>query len=328
MAKYDGWTIEVLNWKKYNPRMDAKKPTWFRLENAFATGHEYFALSPDQKWAWVVILSGVSQKNGEAILLNYSYIRIFAKATDDQLDDLIDFFLKKGSVRVARARPARVSRASGRNLPATDGRTDGDGRTETETGETSPAPDGKGEHPLMEIWNRERGTLAECRGMSKKRWAAAEKLWLEKPSTEYWSDIVKRMAASAFCRGEKNKPGPHENWKADFDFFVQEGTHTKVLEGKYDDRKDPPPPIGDSAADFESQVLDAVGKIVTAISAVGPHQHERAKEFVGPLGWQIVTSEGGWIRTCEKLNDHNVGILKSQWRKFLLSKLAPERGAA
>lgn len=85
-------------------------------------------------------------------------------------------------------------------------------------------------HPLLKIWNLNRGKLPGAKGMSSKRRAAANARWKEKPSTEYWTEVVQRMARSSFCQG-----GGQHGWKASFDFLLQPETHNKTLEGKYDD---------------------------------------------------------------------------------------------
>lgn len=90
--------------------------------------------------------------------------------------------------------------------------------------------------PLGDIWNKHKGQLSELRGCSGKRLDSAKARWDENPSTEYWAEIITRMALSDFCLGKKNQPGPHASWKADFDFLIRPDTQHKVLEGKYDNR--------------------------------------------------------------------------------------------
>jgi hypothetical protein len=121
-------------------------------------------------------------------------------------------------------------------LPATNVRTN-------ETDVTDSARLRAYSHPLAEIWNSNRGALPEVRGCTGKRKKAADARWTAKPEPDYWRAVVKRMAASEFCRGLKNKPGSHESWKADFDFFVGPDTHFKVLEGKYDNAADSSKPV-------------------------------------------------------------------------------------
>lgn len=47
-----------------------------------------------------------------------------------------------------------------------------------------------------------------------------------------WAEACRRMAASAFCRGENDR-----GWRADLDFLCQPKSFNGLLEGKYDDRQ-------------------------------------------------------------------------------------------
>lgn len=58
-----------------------------------------------------------------------------------------------------------------------------------------------------------------------------------------WPAVFDRVAKSAFLRGEKNGDG-HSNWKADFDWVLQEKHWVKLHEGGFDDAR----PSGQQAA--------------------------------------------------------------------------------
>ena len=103
-------------------------------------------------------------------------------------------------------------------------------------------------HPLLEIWNSNSGSLPKAKGMSATRRKSADARWQENPSTEYWAEIVTRLARSSFCNGSNDR-----GWKADFDFLIQPETQNKALEGKYDDR--PHGVISGSAVDPRIQKL-------------------------------------------------------------------------
>lgn len=94
---------------------------------------------------------------------------------------------------------------------------------------------GKSEHPLVAIWNQNRGTLPEVRGCTGKRKIAADARWQEKSEETYWADVIHRIARSEFCQGKNDR-----GWVADFDFLIRPGTDDKILEGKYDNRAGPP----------------------------------------------------------------------------------------
>lgn len=82
---------------------------------------------------------------------------------------------------------------------------------------------------LAKLWNQHRGTLAEVKGCSGTRRRQAEARWRDNPSTEYWAEIISRLARSPFCTGDNER-----GWRASFDFLIRPETHHKVTEGKYD----------------------------------------------------------------------------------------------
>lgn len=51
-----------------------------------------------------------------------------------------------------------------------------------------------------------------------------------------WQQAMARARASPFLRGDSGRDRAHANWTPDLDFFLQQGTFTKLMEGKYDDR--------------------------------------------------------------------------------------------
>lgn len=58
---------------------------------------------------------------------------------------------------------------------------------------------------------------------------------------------------------------------------------------------------------------EVADRIWTAISKFGGYQPEKAKEFIGDLGWLVVEMSGGWSDVCNvELSDE--GIRKAQWR--------------
>ena len=84
---------------------------------------------------------------------------------------------------------------------------------------------------LRSLWND--GTTApipKCRELSPKRTVAIRARLSERPWSE-WVEVVARIDASPFCRGQNDR-----GWVASFDWLIQTETAIKVLEGKYDDR--------------------------------------------------------------------------------------------
>lgn len=82
---------------------------------------------------------------------------------------------------------------------------------------------------LAELWNSNRGPLPKCVELTDKRKRQALQRIRERPNLEDWRQIIRRIAASRFCRGENDR-----GWRASFDWMLQPDTPAKVLEGKYD----------------------------------------------------------------------------------------------
>jgi hypothetical protein len=106
---FDGASIEVLNWDRFNPRTDSKKPSWFRLENSIATGSSFFGLDCEQKWLWIFILSLTSQSNGEEIRWNAAYVQAHTGIKPSKQFETLEMFEKLDRLRVTRTELARDS---------------------------------------------------------------------------------------------------------------------------------------------------------------------------------------------------------------------------
>ena len=90
---------------------------------------------------------------------------------------------------------------------------------------------------LAEAWNEHRHpsqpeVKPETLTAGSKRWNQAKSRLADNPSMDYWVEIIKRIAASNFCRGDNDR-----GWRASFGFLVQPETHIKATEGAYDNRK-------------------------------------------------------------------------------------------
>lgn len=83
---------------------------------------------------------------------------------------------------------------------------------------------------LQALWNVEaHESLPRWQGMSDTRKRRAAARLREKP-LDKWREVIRRLSASPFCRGEEGGTG----WRASPDWLLQPDTADKVLEGKYD----------------------------------------------------------------------------------------------
>lgn len=70
--------------------------------------------------------------------------------------------------------------------------------------------------------------------------------------------------------------------------------------------------------DDKDNALDAVNRVISAVSKYGYTNPLSAREFIGELGWETVTRFGGWKGLCEHLNGENEGVLRAQLRELAL----------
>lgn len=65
--------------------------------------------------------------------------------------------------------------------------------------------------------------------------------------TAGWREAMAKARASPFLRGESGRDKAHAKWVPDLDFFLQQESFTKLMEGKYDDRANTQEPTGFAA---------------------------------------------------------------------------------
>lgn len=70
----------------------------------------------------------------------------------------------------------------------------------------------------------------------------------------------------------------------------------------------------------EDEASEVVGRIVGLVSRAGPYANGVA-DALGPIAWEIVCEEGGWVTVCELLTYDNMPTLKAQWRRAAEAKL-------
>ena len=99
-------------------------------------------------------------------------------------------------------------------------------------GDLQESADDAGPTELQKLWNETaHANLPRCRGLSDKRKRHC-KARLKDRDINGWREVIAKVNASAFLRGEKG------TWRASFDWLIESpDSALKVLEGKYDDLK-------------------------------------------------------------------------------------------
>lgn len=113
VSRYDGATIEILNWDRYNPKRDQSTYTWLRLNNDIATDPKLFSLTAGQKFGWITLLCEASRANGSTVRLNAKWFERVVGLALKEFESLMDFLVETEVITVTtagdRARPQNVA---------------------------------------------------------------------------------------------------------------------------------------------------------------------------------------------------------------------------
>lgn len=88
------------------------------------------------------------------------------------------------------------------------------------------------------------------------RWQTAKARLRTKPDLAYWRQVIERLNASPFWRGEVDAKDGGKPFVGNFDTLVRRDTHLKALEGRYDGHTQAPAKGGSSYPIFTGNVDD------------------------------------------------------------------------
>lgn len=134
--------IQFVNWTKFNPRKDVKRPSWFRMENNIVENPEFFDLTPTQFKTLVYLFCLSSKKDGRPFEINLTHAERVAQVTENDIEIVVALLVRIGTIKVTNTRPLRPRNVHGTSLPATNERTnEQDERTNKVLGNDGSSPD-------------------------------------------------------------------------------------------------------------------------------------------------------------------------------------------
>lgn len=204
--------IEILNWDKYHPRSDIKRPWWFALNNTITTDDDLCEFSDAEFRAWIHILCTSSVQR------TYRP-RVFFKAALGKANikraTLLSAIDKLQILQIIRI-PATIRTDSVRDPNSTE---------EEKREERDSATDVAPEFPLVaKIWNEEAKSRPKVRVWSRLRERASKPV-----AVSSWTEAIAKVEASDFLSGRSGK------WTGcGIDWLLKPANLAKVLEGNYD----------------------------------------------------------------------------------------------
>lgn len=244
---------------------------WFKiLESLAAARGHYIDLNDPTEMEFRAAKLGVDVETVTHILETLAFLGAIDRElwelrviwSENLVQNLQALYRKRADSVPLRPDPARFRLQSGTETEVSDGvmpqsiaeqsRADSDGITGAEnapdpvgsqlpliTPDSPPAPPpdpvADMRKDLVERWNAIGNGVPRVLRVTPDRTKQMNTRLGEKLFRENYRDILDRVAASSFLRGEHPGKG-HENWKVDFDWIIQnEKNYVRVLEGKYDD---------------------------------------------------------------------------------------------
>lgn len=176
--------VKVTNFKKYNPRNDVKRPSWFRVDNGLVTSSQFYCFSHAEFKAWIYILSQASEKNSETVSIFLDHVERLTKIKRKEMMSAIQ---KLSEFQVIEVDVTDTSRA--RNVDGTDSHATYVRTNVQDVHNTTPSFDFL---PLYELYPKKVGKadgLAKCAEEIK----TVEDFELLRKAIEKYSKYVKAM---------------------------------------------------------------------------------------------------------------------------------------
>lgn len=83
---------------------------------------------------------------------------------------------------------------------------------------------------IVDLWNST--TLPKCVDVNSRRVTSAKARLSDKFFSDNWAPAIEKIRVSKFCNGQNDR-----GWRADIDWFLKPDSISKIMEGKYDDKK-------------------------------------------------------------------------------------------
>jgi hypothetical protein len=90
--------LEIKNWKKHNPRSDAKTCTWFKMSNDFFDDPDFFPVSGDGQRLWFYLLGRASKSMSGTVKINTQIVANKLRIATDAVDFALLELVKTGSL--------------------------------------------------------------------------------------------------------------------------------------------------------------------------------------------------------------------------------------
>jgi hypothetical protein len=142
VSKYDGASVEILAWEKFNPRKDLKATSWFRLQNSLFEDPNFFDFSHAELMVWIYLLSIASKKQTGVLRMSIAHAERIGRLKSSEVESAFEKLVELQCVQITLSVRHADDTQTSRPRTTTNERTDETPRDETnETVPTGSSPD-------------------------------------------------------------------------------------------------------------------------------------------------------------------------------------------
>jgi hypothetical protein len=255
LAKEEVYTIKVLNWDKHNGKKKRGHQYIF-LSTRFFDDPKISAATLQDRLLYIAILLRCGDETSATVVATSKQLRSQVGANTLRTRSALNRLEQLRLLTVEKIEPFRcITRQGNALLNKASHKKDIAPNGAQAQLPLDPAP--AAPHPLLLVWNQNRGKLPAAVSCTGKRLERAKARWKEQ-EPEVWQATVKRLAESAFCTGNNDR-----GWRADFDFLLKPETWAKVNDGKYDNHKG-------AASTRATRTYDALDRLEQDLIERGP----------------------------------------------------------
>jgi hypothetical protein len=240
LAGSDQITLTIQNWTDFQPRKDLVSLTWFRVNADIFDGETYYSLKNDGLIFLLFIISKASKKNNPAVTFGLEFVSEKLKL---KKADILSFIkiLEQNQIVHKSVQTCADSCPTDRHTDITNN-TDNTHNGASESGQV-----------VVDLWNSF-SQLPKVKALTDSR-KKKLKSRLSEPAFDY-QKAIPMILESDFLLGRTG------NWKASFDWFIENETnYLKVLEGNYSKKSGQSKPTqGQNAFDVAKAQIDAINR--------------------------------------------------------------------
>jgi len=246
--------VRPKKWSEFQHYKD-RDPTWIKLHKRLLDDYEFQSL-PLASMALAPMFWLLASENKEGwIEYDIKKIAFRLRRTPQEIEDAIKGLISSGFFELEQS--ASIVLADVKRDATPENKRQVTSKTQEEAEEIARSACADEIAEALSVYNlvAEETDWPKAQAITPKRRSAIRARLADAGGLEGWKAAMARARASPFLRGESGRDRCHEKWTPDLDFFLQQSSFVKLMEGKYDDRT---PAANDRNSDFLRGVHNAV----------------------------------------------------------------------